>query len=287
MVRGRLPPTLYTRPFRPVDPKDGPRLWNAKRRIKTSTGLTPEQFQDFKKTPPLVWFNKYTKMQAEKSKSQDEAESPPPLLSEERAAIEGHTTGEGELEWWKLDREHLDRFMDLHPQLRHVSDDVRTFISHNSQSFQASTILQLLQSPVRYFSASSNVPLPSRQQVYLWVFPSTNRPLTRMSLADRICSPDTKDAVVLMRTPHLGPRYAAFDVPRHFSKLDLRAYLKNIYNVDVLHIRSVVVQEKVTRKDPTSPYSQGALFRPPSKKKMTVQLVKPFVYPEEFKDLQG
>lgn len=90
---------------------------------------------------------------------------------------------------------------------------------------------------------------------------------------------------MLMRTPHLGPRYAAFDVPLHFSKLDMKAYLKDVYNVDVLHIRSVVIQSKVQRKDPTSPYTQGALYRPPSQKKMTVQLAKPFVYPEEIKDL--
>jgi large subunit ribosomal protein L23 len=88
-----------------------------------------------------------------------------------------------------------------------------------------------------------------------------------------------------MRTPHLGPRYAAFDVPLHFSKLDLRAYLKDVYDVDVLHIRSSVVQSKVERKDTGSPYAQGALFRPPSKKKMTVLLAKPFVYPAEVEDL--
>ncbi len=88
-----------------------------------------------------------------------------------------------------------------------------------------------------------------------------------------------------MRTPHLGPRYAAFDVPLHFSKLDLRAYLKDVYDVDVLHIRSSVVQSRLQRKDVSSPYAQGALFRPSSKEKMTVLLAKPFVYPEEVQDL--
>lgn len=98
-------------------------------------------------------------------------------------------------------------------------------------------------------------------------------------------SPKIKDYVVLMRTPHLGPRYAAFGVPLRWGKLDLRAYLKDVYNVDSLHIRSVVVQSKVTRKDSNSARSQGALYRPPSTKKMTVQLAKPFVYPEELEDL--
>lgn len=98
-------------------------------------------------------------------------------------------------------------------------------------------------------------------------------------------SPDPKDTVTLMRTPHLGPRYAAFDVPLHFNKIDLRAYLRDVYNVDVLHIRSVVVQEKVKRSNPPNRYTQGHLYRPPSHKKMTVLLAKPFVYPEEIEDL--
>ncbi len=84
-----------------------------------------------------------------------------------------------------------------------------------------------------------------------------------------------------MRTPNLAPRYAAFDVPLHFNKLDLKAYLKQVYDVDVLHIRSAVFQEKVDRKDGRNVYSQGQQFRPQSKKKMTVLLAKPFVYPEE------
>jgi large subunit ribosomal protein L23 len=89
-----------------------------------------------------------------------------------------------------------------------------------------------------------------------------------------------------MRTPHLGPRYACFEVPLTFNKLQLKAYLKQVYNVDVLHIRSVVIQQKVDRTQGRYDYSQGALFRPPSQKKMTCLLVKPFVYPEEPVDLE-
>ncbi len=93
-------------------------------------------------------------------------------------------------------------------------------------------------------------------------------------------SPNVDDAVVLMRTPHLGARYAAFDVPLHFNKLDMKAYLKDVYNVDVLHIRSVVVQAA------TRNIKNGqSRDRDPSTKKMTVQLVKPFVYPEAVDDL--
>jgi large subunit ribosomal protein L23 len=92
-----------------------------------------------------------------------------------------------------------------------------------------------------------------------------------------VASPN--DTVILLRTDYLGPRYASFAVPLHFNKLHLKAYLKDIYNVDVLHIRSVVKQEKVQRQEGRDPYSQGPLVRPQSTKKMTCLLAKPFVYP--------
>ena len=56
----------------------------------------------------------------------------------------------------------------------------------------------------------------------------------------------------------------------------------------VLHVRSYVVQGKVTRSDVLSygvfPTSPGPIKRQPNKKKMTVELVEPFVWPEEVKD---
>lgn len=90
-----------------------------------------------------------------------------------------------------------------------------------------------------------------------------------------------------MRTPNLPPRYAAFDVPLEFNKLDMKSYLKELYNVDVVHIRSVVIQSKVERKRGLSPTTAGPLFRPKSKKKMTVQLVEPFVWPDEITDMSA
>ncbi|KAK4943101.1 mitochondrial 54S ribosomal protein YmL41 [Elasticomyces elasticus] len=316
MPRPRLPPNLVTKLAHPPTPKEAPRLWNAKRRIKGSIGLTPGQFLHIEEFPPSKWFDEYkerkesldrklsiaaagetepqswkeglessepsalsieaageTEPQSSKERSElsetselneetDEIELPPwkPLSRQDVDAIQKLRNGDGVLEWWKLDRKHLDKFMDVHPELRRVSSDVRSFIWETGLEMDQSSISTLLQNPVRFFSASANVPHETRKQIYF---------------------PDPSDAVVLMRTPHLGPRYAAFDVPRHFSKVDLRAYLKNVYNVDVLHIRSVVVQHKVERKDPTDPYTQGPLFRPPSSKKMTCQLAQPFVYPEE------
>jgi large subunit ribosomal protein L23 len=95
--------------------------------------------------------------------------------------------------------------------------------------------------------------------------------------------------VAFYRTPHLPPKYASFDVPLWFSKLDLKSYLSSVYNVEVLHIRSTVVQQKVERSQDVgrgvSNAGYGRLKRPMSKKKMTVELVEPFVWPEEIEDL--
>ncbi|OAL37671.1 hypothetical protein AYO20_03178 [Fonsecaea nubica] len=246
----RTPPVLLTHRVRPQD-GNGPRLWNAKRRIKTSRGLpflrahalvSKEKLQEWQRTS-------WNKLNTEEQKAFA------PIFRED-----GLNT-----EWWKLDRKNLERFMETHPSLREVSSDVKSFIAAGSINFEKSTILRILMDPARYFALPHNVPLSMRRQVYF---------------------PDPKDAVVLMRTPHLGPRYAAFDVPLHFNKIDLRAYLKDVYGVDVLHIRSVVLQQKVERKDGRSKYSQGKLFRPPSKKKMTCLLAKPFVYPAEPEDLE-
>lgn len=92
-----------------------------------------------------------------------------------------------------------------------------------------------------------------------------------------------------MRTPHLPPKYASFWVPLWFNKLDFKNYLKNVYDVDVLHVRSYVQQSKVQREDRQIGNSivktQGRLHRPPARKKMTVELVDPFVYPAEEEDL--
>lgn len=93
--------------------------------------------------------------------------------------------------------------------------------------------------------------------------------------------------VTLMRTPHLPPKYASFWVPLWFNKLDFKSYLKNVYNVDVLHIRSYVQQQKVQQRETvgSTTTTLGKVYRPASRKKMTVELVDPFVFPEEVKDL--
>ena len=99
----------------------------------------------------------------------DEIETTPwkPLSEEDVYAIQKVKNEDGVLEWWKLDRKHLDKFMDAHPALRRVSSDVRSFIWETGLEMDQSAISALLQNPVRFFSASANVPYETRRQIYL------------------------------------------------------------------------------------------------------------------------
>ncbi|KAL4919753.1 ribosomal protein L23-domain-containing protein [Aspergillus aurantiobrunneus] len=93
--------------------------------------------------------------------------------------------------------------------------------------------------------------------------------------------------IALMRTPFLPPRYASFYVPLHFNKLDMRDYLQRLYGVGVLSIRSYVEQQKITRLKPQGRYGYGKLRRPTSKKRMTVEMKEPFVWPEAPKNMEA
>ncbi|RMZ79127.1 hypothetical protein DV738_g3427, partial [Chaetothyriales sp. CBS 135597] len=140
----------------------------------------------------------------------------------------------------------------------HVSPDVLSFIDAQQPPLTPSQLLRLLASPAAYFSHPHNVPASSRKQVYLPQF-----------------------SITLTRTPHNPPSFATFHVPLWFSKLDLRSYLLSLYNVPVLAIRSFVTPAKIK-----ADMRRGRRFidRAPSKKKMTVQLVEPFIWPEEVSD---
>lgn len=85
--------------------------------------------------------------------------------------------------------------------------------------------------------------------------------------------------MALVRTPFMPPRFATFQVPLEFNKLDLKDYLKNAYNVDTLKIRSYVEQQQPTRNLRFGKMGYGPLRRPKSKKRMMVELAEPFVWP--------
>ncbi|EME40475.1 hypothetical protein DOTSEDRAFT_157204 [Dothistroma septosporum NZE10] len=84
-----------------------------------------------------------------------------------------------------------------------------------------------------------------------------------------------------------NPYNAKFRVPLTFSKLDLRDYLWHAYNVEILSVRSYVKQQRVRsgRERDIRP-AMRRWHRPRSQKFMTVELARPFVWPEEPSDLK-
>jgi large subunit ribosomal protein L23 len=87
-----------------------------------------------------------------------------------------------------------------------------------------------------------------------------------------------------MRTPALSPNYAKFHVPLWFSKLDLRDYLYHVYNVRITSVRSYVKQQRVEMERVHGRIMLNRWHRPRAKKYMTVELERPFVWPEEPED---
>ncbi|KAL3464235.1 hypothetical protein BJX64DRAFT_255265 [Aspergillus heterothallicus] len=110
-----------------------------------------------------------------------------------------------------------------------------------------------------------------------WVSPSAP-----LSMRKQVYLPNF--TIGLIRTPFLPPRFASFYVPLNFNKLDLRDYLQRLYGVGVLRIRSYVEQMKVTRMKRHG-HGYGQLRRPRSKKRMTVEMKDPFVWPEAPADM--
>ncbi|KAF2164950.1 hypothetical protein M409DRAFT_67643 [Zasmidium cellare ATCC 36951] len=78
------------------------------------------------------------------------------------------------------------------------------------------------------------------------------------------------------------PHHAKFQVPLWFSKLDLRDYLWHAYNVETYSARSYVKLSPVRPKEGHHP---RRWHRKRSRKFMTVELARPFVWPAEPEDL--
>ncbi|KAL9102953.1 MAG: hypothetical protein Q9163_001940 [Psora crenata] len=56
--------------------------------------------------------------------------------------------------------------------------------------------------------------------------------------------------LTLIRSPHLSANFASFLTPLWFNKLDLKDYLYHVYGVQVLSVRSYVIQSKVRQDKP-------------------------------------
>lgn len=140
-----------------------------------------------------------------------------------------------------------------------VSKDVLEFVDDmeaQGTKLLPEELFKLLKDPATYFSRPQNVPNTLREQRY---FP-------RWSVA------------LLHPGPTGSPYYAKFQCPLEMNKLDLKQYLKTLYNVETVHIRSYVspgkkYQTRVGRQ-------RGPWKHKPSKKFMTAQLVEAFKWPE-------
>lgn len=51
--------------------------------------------------------------------------------------------------------------------------------------------------------------------------------------------------LTLLRTPHSPPHFASFLTPLYLNKLDLKDYLWHAYGLQVLGVRSYVIQARV------------------------------------------
>ncbi|KAK4494193.1 hypothetical protein PRZ48_014491 [Zasmidium cellare] len=78
------------------------------------------------------------------------------------------------------------------------------------------------------------------------------------------------------------PHHARFQVPLWFSKMDIRDYLWHCYGVETLSTRSYV---KLTPVRPLPGHTPRRWHRKKSRKFMTVELARPFVWPAEPEDL--
>ncbi|KAF4126539.1 large subunit ribosomal protein L23 [Geosmithia morbida] len=82
--------------------------------------------------------------------------------------------------------------------------------------------------------------------------------------------------ITFLRKEHLPPNEACFQVPLRWTKFDLRDYLWNLYGVEVRKVRSYVKELPLAQRAGLP----NSWYRPQSKKIMTVELAKPFQWPE-------
>ncbi|PHH88572.1 hypothetical protein CDD83_7353 [Cordyceps sp. RAO-2017] len=82
--------------------------------------------------------------------------------------------------------------------------------------------------------------------------------------------------ITFLRKEHLPPNEACFRVPLQFTKFDLRDYLWNVYDVEVRRVRVYVKEQPLERRENGLRTNR----RPQAQKIMTVELAKPFQWPD-------
>ena len=95
-----------------------------------------------------------------------------------------------------------------------------------------------------------------------------------------LAPPSPSHVISLVRRDVDPADWATFQVPLRFTKFDIRDYLFNLYNVEVKAVRSWVRRPVAPTKN-----DAGRYVRPPAEKYMTVEMTKPFVWPEPPVDL--
>lgn len=91
----------------------------------------------------------------------------------------------------------------------------------------------------------------------------------------QIYLPISKVVLVRPNAKHT-PYQAKFVVPRYFNKLDLRDYLYHVYGLRALNVTTQLLWARWTRETPRS-----SRYRASQIKKMTIDMIDPFVWPEE------
>ncbi|VVT55146.1 mitochondrial 54S ribosomal protein uL23m [Magnusiomyces paraingens] len=86
----------------------------------------------------------------------------------------------------------------------------------------------------------------------------------------------TAKVVLLRPNAKHTPYQAKFAVPRYFNKLDLRDYLYHVYGLRALNVTTQLLWARWTRETPRS-----SRYRMSQIKKMTIDMIDPFVWPEE------
>jgi len=85
----------------------------------------------------------------------------------------------------------------------------------------------------------------------------------------------TARVVLLRPNAKHTPYQAKFIVPKTFNKMDLRDYLYHLYGLRVFKVTTQLIAGKFVRS------GSNARYRSPQIKKMTVDLMDPFIWPEE------
>ncbi|KAH3679596.1 hypothetical protein WICMUC_000828 [Wickerhamomyces mucosus] len=89
----------------------------------------------------------------------------------------------------------------------------------------------------------------------------------------------TARVILLRPNAKHTPYQAKFIVPKSFNRMDLRDYLYHVYGLRAFNITTQLQHSKFTRDG-----NAIARYRTGQIKKMTIEMVEPFIWPQEPKD---